>query len=223
MEADVVHDRLLTLEGNVTAPTVIITEITGVMATEIGKDARFSLTTDAWISPNELRGGPAMADAIMVDLVKDPADYETRLEVPAISYAFKMTAILKNHLRTPWAQALLEMANVMPRLRSRVLVVTTDGRVAVTRSPSIASFWDGIDNPDFMHGNHSLLVNVRRIDRVVRVEDSLVYFRRGPDHPEDREVLVLSREGAKEIFAVLDGALERHPPVSCGPDLDSTT
>jgi hypothetical protein len=147
-----------------------------------------------------------MADAIMVDLVKDPADYETRLEVCELSYAFKLAAIVAGHLKAPWATALLEMAEHVSRLRRRVLVVTVDGRVAVTRFPTIASFYDYVDDPDFMHGHQSLLINVCRIEKVVRSEDSLVYFRGAS---EGREVLELSREGAKAIFAVLDGASDR--------------
>src|SRR5262245_13276711 len=105
--------------------------------------------------------------AILVRFIGDPEDHESQLEVSRVLYAVRWH-VAQRHLKAAWTETI----EVDAAIRRHVLVVTADGRVAITRYTTIAGFRADIGDPDLVRGNQSVCINVRRIDRVVRSEGS---------------------------------------------------
>jgi hypothetical protein len=131
----------------------------------------------------------------------DPDDHWTPIDVASIRYAILWRAVESGHVIAPWAsRVVLSSAE-----RAHVLVSTADGRVAVTEHTTIARFLADVADPNFVHANHSVRVNVLRIDRFLRRAGWILYYPRGVAHPQEREAIELSRAGRRLVWAALGG------------------
>jgi hypothetical protein len=143
----------------------------------------------------------AKRSVLPVHFAGDPDGHWTPIDVSTIRYAILWRAVERAHVIAPWA-ARVPLSS--PE-RARVIVSTADGRVAVTEHTTIASFLAAVGDPAFVHANHSVVVNVLRVDKYLRPEGWLLYHPRDKGHPEQREAIELSRTGRRLVWAALGG------------------
>ena len=135
----------------------------------------------------------------------DPVDHWTPIDASTIRYALLWNAVEAGHVHAPWTTRIALGVGE----RGHVLVSTADGRIAVTEHKTIARFMSHVGDRAFVHANHSVVVNVPRIDRFVRRDGYLLYLPRGAGHPEERETIDLSRNGKRFLREALSGRRSR--------------
>ena len=144
---------------------------------------------------------------MLVRYAGDPAEHWTLIDASTIRYALRWNAVKAGHVRAPWTTRVALGVGE----RGYVLVSTADGRIAVTEHKTIARFMSHVGDRAFVRVNHSVVVNVPRIDRFVRRDGYLLYLPRGAGHPEERETIDLSRNGMRFLREALSGRRSRQP------------